>query len=381
MARNGSGTYSLPAGNPVVAATTVESTWANLTMSDIASALTQSLSKDGQTTMTGNLPMGGNKVTGLGTPTSSTDAATKAYADAGLSGGTLAGTMAQFNTACSNGDFGYLAATQTWSGANTFSADITLGGGRATPSTGGAVLEVEGINWDIVSNGRSASTPSVWGTLRLMPDAAYAGLVIKGDASQSASLIVVQDSSETALFTMASDGGVVVGSPTGGNKGAGATNAAAVYQNNVQVSTLSGSETLTNKTLTGPVISSIYNSGTLTLPTGADTLVGRATTDTLTNKTLTSPAINGAAIKDVSGTTTYLSSTGALASIKGCDLDVTYVYKINNVQVVGARITGWGSGNNPARTNFDTATVTTEELAKRVSALIADLTTHGIIGT
>ena len=50
--------------------------------------------------------------------------------------------------------------------------------------------------------------------------------------------------------------------------------------------------TLTNKTLTSPVISTIVNTGTLTLPTSTDTLVGRATTDTLTNKTLTSPVIN-----------------------------------------------------------------------------------------
>ena len=42
---------------------------------------------------------------------------------------------------------------------------------------------------------------------------------------------------------------------------------------------------MTNKTLTSPVISSISNTGTLTLPTSTDTLVGRATTDTLTNKT------------------------------------------------------------------------------------------------
>ena len=45
-------------------------------------------------------------------------------------------------------------------------------------------------------------------------------------------------------------------------------------------------QTLTNKTLTTPVISTISNTGTLTLPTSTDTLVGRATTDTLTNKTL-----------------------------------------------------------------------------------------------
>ena len=58
------------------------------------------------------------------------------------------------------------------------------------------------------------------------------------------------------------------------------------------VTTLTGTQTLTNKTLTTPIISSISNTGTLTLPTSTDTLVGRATTDTLTNKTFTSPKIN-----------------------------------------------------------------------------------------
>ncbi len=45
-------------------------------------------------------------------------------------------------------------------------------------------------------------------------------------------------------------------------------------------------DTLTNKTLTAPIIATIVNSGTLTLPTSTDTLVGKATTDTLTNKTI-----------------------------------------------------------------------------------------------
>lgn len=52
------------------------------------------------------------------------------------------------------------------------------------------------------------------------------------------------------------------------------------------VATLTGTQTLTNKTLTTPVIATISNTGTLTLPTSTDTLVGRATTDTLTNKTI-----------------------------------------------------------------------------------------------
>ena len=65
-------------------------------------------------------------------------------------------------------------------------------------------------------------------------------------------------------------------------------------------------QTLTNKTLTTPIISVISNSGNLTLPSGSpDTLVGRATTDTLTNKTLTAPTISGV----VSGTTTSQTIT------------------------------------------------------------------------
>lgn len=59
MARDGAGNYTLPSGNPVVPNTIISSGgWANPTLSDIAAAITQSLSKDGQTTPTANLPMG-----------------------------------------------------------------------------------------------------------------------------------------------------------------------------------------------------------------------------------------------------------------------------------------------------------------------------------
>jgi hypothetical protein len=55
MSRNGSGTYTLPAGNPVVSGTTIASTWANTTLSDIANAITNSIASDGQTVITGAL--------------------------------------------------------------------------------------------------------------------------------------------------------------------------------------------------------------------------------------------------------------------------------------------------------------------------------------
>jgi hypothetical protein len=79
---------------------------------------------------------------------------------------------------------------------------------------------------------------------------------------------------------------------------------------------LDGTETLTNKTLTAPIISSITNnSNTLTLPTTEDTLVGRDTTDTLTNKTLTSAQLTTPQINDNTSTNQYVfASAGTLAA-------------------------------------------------------------------
>lgn len=65
MSRDGSGNYSLPAGNPVGTGTTISSTAHNATMTDVAAAITASIAKDGQTTPSANLPMGGYKHTGV----------------------------------------------------------------------------------------------------------------------------------------------------------------------------------------------------------------------------------------------------------------------------------------------------------------------------
>jgi hypothetical protein len=48
MPRNSSGVYTLPTGNPVVTGTTITSTWANTTMADVGSELTNSLDRSGR---------------------------------------------------------------------------------------------------------------------------------------------------------------------------------------------------------------------------------------------------------------------------------------------------------------------------------------------
>ena len=63
---------------------------------------------------------------------------------------------------------------------------------------------------------------------------------------------------------------------------------------------------------------------------------------------------------------------------------LTY-YQVNSLQVIGTRKTGWSTATGTAtRTTFDTTTVTTQQLAERVKALIDDLHAtagHGLIGT
>ena len=66
MPRNSSGVYSLPAGNPVIPDTLIESTWANPTMADIGQALTDSLPRNGAAPMTGPLILSADAITQRG---------------------------------------------------------------------------------------------------------------------------------------------------------------------------------------------------------------------------------------------------------------------------------------------------------------------------
>lgn len=92
------------------------------------------------------------------------------------------------------------------------------------------------------------------------------------------------------------------------------SNNAVLVADSAQTNGVKWASTLAGLTLTSPVISTISNTGTLTLPTSTDTLVGRDTTDTLTNKTLTAPTIN-AAILDQSEENWNIVASAATGTI------------------------------------------------------------------
>jgi hypothetical protein len=178
-----------------------------------------------------------------------TEYAVKTYVDSGtttltnktinLTSNTLSGTRAQFNAALSDDDFATLSGTETLSNKTLVTPNL------GTPS---AINLANATNLPVASI--TASTTSALGV----------GSIELGHASDT-------------TITRVSAGTIAV--------------------EGVNIVTTSSTNTLTNKTLTSPVISTIVNTGTLTLPTTTDTLVGRATTDTLTNKTLASPVITG----------------------------------------------------------------------------------------
>lgn len=77
MPFSGAGVFNLfTPGNPFVTGTTISSSTMNSTLSDVASGLSDCITRDGQSTVTANIPMGGFKLTGLADGTAATDAAT-----------------------------------------------------------------------------------------------------------------------------------------------------------------------------------------------------------------------------------------------------------------------------------------------------------------
>ena len=131
---------------------------------------TDKLQRDGTIAATGDLPLGTNKITGLGDPTAAQDAATKAYVDTAdatklpLAGGTMSGAVAMGAnaiTGVSDPSGAQDAATKAY--ADTKLANIVE---DLSPQLGGS-LDVNGQSIVSVSDGNIAITPNGTGKVVL----------------------------------------------------------------------------------------------------------------------------------------------------------------------------------------------------------------------
>jgi hypothetical protein len=121
MSFNGTGTFLInTAGQPVVASTVISATTFNLLTADLANGLTNVITKDGQTTVTANIPMSNFKITGLGAATTANDAV----------------RLEQLTSGATNVSFGNLAYTGTLTGGTGV---VNLGSGQFYKDASGNV--------------------------------------------------------------------------------------------------------------------------------------------------------------------------------------------------------------------------------------------------
>jgi len=208
-------------------------------------------------------------------------------------------------------------------------------------------------------------------------------------ASTNGYILSVASTTATGLQWIAAGTGTVSSITAGTGLSGGTITTTGTIAIDSTVATLTGTQTLTNKTLTAPIISTISNTGTVTLPTATDTLVGRATTDTLTNKTLTSPTITtptqrltlnaqtGTTYTLVAADATYklVTASNAAAITITIPPSVFTVGDVINVQQIGAGQVTFSQGSGVTITSTGATTASPKIRVQYSSASIICTTT------
>lgn len=155
MPRDSSGNYSLPAGNPVVSGTTIASTWANPTMSDLGTEIQNSLDRQGRGGMTAALKLddGTEALPGLSFVTDPDSGLRRVGANA------LALVVGAADKVDITSSGVVVTGTFSSSGALTVtSGGLTVTAGGLTVTTGGATI---GGNTSVTGTLSSTSTLTV----------------------------------------------------------------------------------------------------------------------------------------------------------------------------------------------------------------------------
>lgn len=149
MARNGSGTY-VKVGDDFQFDTVISETAMNAMINDMVTALTQSVSKDGQTTLTGNINAGSKKLTAMAVGTALTDSLTLGQAQ-----------NASMNYVASDSGSANSYAIAPSPAITSYVAGQVFHFKAANNSSGGSTLNVSGLGTKAVQLAGSAITTAI----------------------------------------------------------------------------------------------------------------------------------------------------------------------------------------------------------------------------
>lgn len=334
MPFNGSGGTSQPANSiyPATGNTLIESAKANASIADLYSMFANVICKDGQTTITANLPMATFKLTGLGAGTAAghsvryeqvfttqalTDAATISWAaTAPVATVTLGGnrTMAAPSGLLAGGLY-TLIVTQDATGGRTLTWNAVFKGqgGAVMPQPEGTIAAVTQFNF--ISDGTNLYS------LQCTPfiDTNY---IVRGGTDPTKKLRFEVDGFTTATMRVLTppnfDG---------------------------TIATLAGTETFTNKTLTSPVMT------TPTLGVAAATSInfGQTALSNYTESTWT-PSLGGTAT--YAGRDGRYTRIGRWSDVEGY-VSVTLIGTGSTTNITGSPVTsGAAASSNGSVSNF-----------------------------
>ena len=405
MSFNGSGTFLINStGQPVVANTVISATVFNALTADLASGLTNCITKDGQSTPTANIPMGSNKITGLAVGTLINDAATLGQVQStaakligSISGvDTVLGIMSPTLTAYAAGQLFYYIAAGANTGAVTLNIDglgakaVTRDGSTALAAgdiNSGEIVVViyDGTRFQMINAANSFGNTTINGTLTVTGNTGLQANVsitstlsvggtfaVTGAATLGSTLAVTGKSDLPTVSTASINAAVAVVTTgtvtnlTSTSASIASVNAGVALLTTATVTDLTASNAsiasanIGNLQFTAASIASI-NAGvavvtnlTATSASIASANVGTAviTTGTVTNLTSTSASIasaNAAVALITTGTVTNLTSTSASIASANLGTAVVTTGTVTNLTATSASI---------ASANASTAVVT-----------------------
>ncbi len=192
-------------------------------------------------------------------------------------------------------------------------------GQRYFDTTLGVQLVWNGTIWDPVGNEMAVTTVAAAGSGQSTGGALVEGfnIITGADGTKCVTLPVASVGLEVQGYN-ASTYSLAVYPATSGTLNGGSANAAITVAANSKFTLVGESATNWAMGYVAATQASITGTGgTLSLPAGPDTLVGRATTDTLTNKTLTTPVITDSVQSPAAAGTTQGTATAITATAPG----------------------------------------------------------------